>query len=299
MTTIEKLVFVTTNVLNALTKLGSNTPQDISIDYVKDDGTIEKSIFPNIKKFQDSLPGNLINGVTQLQGYATNGTHTIYQGDLNDLTTNGTVLAYDNCINSPVGHSFGFTETSVHMKGSWGTQTFTDMHTFEVLKRQRDGNGIFTEWKKFYSTANTTVDANGFIKEASPIINIFTDDFQLFGFENYKIKPIVRKISKGIYEIKNTQGISSNGWYIETPKNRNGSVYFNVDYTQNIKQPINKIKTPISDIVITLKVYERVWNPTSGVHENGVLIDINDLQNRYIAMRFNDIENEEYITIVN
>ncbi|WP_216071544.1 phage tail protein [Acinetobacter haemolyticus] len=82
-----------------------------------------------------------------------------------------------------------------------------------------------------YSANNTTVDANGFIKKASPIIQLFADKIELndeaqqqsIGFE---------KLGVGDYLIKGSSGFAQEGWYIETPKDANGNLLVAVVYEQ-------------------------------------------------------------------
>ena len=82
-----------------------------------------------------------------------------------------------------------------------------------------------------YGANNTTVDANGFIKKASPIIQLFADKIELndeaqqqsIGFE---------KLGVGDYLIKGSSGFAQEGWYIETPKDANGNLLVAVVYEQ-------------------------------------------------------------------
>ncbi|MBS7827382.1 hypothetical protein J7624_09530 [Wohlfahrtiimonas chitiniclastica] len=100
-------------------------------------------------------------------------------------------------------------------------------------------------WRKLYDTVNTTVDSNGFIKQASPIIHLFDNEIDYSGFNK---DPVFEKLSTGVYKISNTNGLragkTSGDWYIELPKDRYGDPYFNVEYER------------IEDGVI-VRVYER------------------------------------------
>lgn len=149
-------------------------------------------------------------------------------------------------------------------------------------------DGIFSNPREIYHTGNTTVLGTGAIHVASPILKLKTDSFEVEGFTK-DCNPAATRKSKGVYEITGTQGLRSDGWYIETPKDRNGNKYFNVEWSQNIEQPLAEIETPVDGIVVTLSVFERAWNPATGIHENGAPIDINDLQSRWIDLRFNEV----------
>lgn len=94
------------------------------------------------------------------------------------------------------------------------------------------GSDIETYPLKMHSLlhdGNTTVDASGFIKAASPIIKLYADNIKP-NDEASEQNPIFKKIEVGCYLIKNTKGFAQEGWYIETPKDANGNVLFSVIY---------------------------------------------------------------------
>lgn len=78
---------------------------------------------------------------------------------------------------------------------------------------------------------NTTVDANGFVKSASPIIKIFADKIELNN-EAQQQNIEFEKLGIGDYLIKGSSGFAQEGWYIETPKDANGNVLVAVVYEQ-------------------------------------------------------------------
>lgn len=88
---------------------------------------------------------------------------------------------------------------------------------------------------------NTTTDSNGFIKAASPIINLFSDRIKLN--EEAKKQPIIfEKLGVGDYIVRGSNGLSQSGWYIETPKDANGNVLFSVIYETLVNGDIS-VKT--------------------------------------------------------
>lgn len=80
-------------------------------------------------------------------------------------------------------------------------------------------------------SGNTTVDANGFIKAASPIIKLFTDKIEP-NDEAAEQDITFEKINIGHYLVKGSSGFAQKGWYIETPKDANGNILFAVNYQQ-------------------------------------------------------------------
>lgn len=89
--------------------------------------------------------------------------------------------------------------------------------------------GSFGSYKKIYSEENTTVDSNGFIKAASPIVQLYADKIEL-NDEAAEQDITFEKIATGHYLFKGSSGFSKQGWYIETPKDANGNVLFSVIY---------------------------------------------------------------------
>ena len=81
------------------------------------------------------------------------------------------------------------------------------------------------------TTANTQVDPNGFIKNASPIISLYADKIEL-NDEAKQQKITFEKLGVGDYLIKGSTGFAQEGWYIEMPKDANGNVLVAVVYEQ-------------------------------------------------------------------
>ena len=94
---------------------------------------------------------------------------------------------------------------------------------------------------KMLSNKNTTVDGNGFIKAASPVIKLFANKIEA-NEEAFEQNPTFEKVGVGYYLLKNTEGFSDNGWYIEMPKDANGNVLVAVQY-QQLEDDTIEVKT--------------------------------------------------------
>jgi len=83
---------------------------------------------------------------------------------------------------------------------------------------------------------STTVDANGFIKKASPIARLtddpakmpvgFLEDFSLGGCAavNHEAEGVTaEKVSTGVYKVRGSLGFHTDGWTIEIPQDTNGN----------------------------------------------------------------------------
>ena len=134
----------------------------------------------------------------------------------------------------------------------------------------RHSNESASGWlpvRKFYSTGNTTVDGNGFIKAASPIAQLFADKIELN--DEAKEQDITfEKIGVGDYLIKGSLGFAQEGWYIEMPKDANGNVLVAVIYEQLANNDIsvktydymlNKKGRIVPDLETPLDIPEARW----------------------------------------
>lgn len=92
-----------------------------------------------------------------------------------------------------------------------------------------------TAWVHFWNTGNTTVDASGFIKKASPIVRIcdpglstrddLSDGFTVAGYgavNDEAAGVVVERIELGRYRILGSLGLSVEGWQVNSPSDRNG-----------------------------------------------------------------------------
>ena len=99
-----------------------------------------------------------------------------------------------------------------------------------------------------------SVDANGFIKKASPIVRLFADRLEL-NDEAEEQNVVFERLGAGDYLIKGSLGFSQEGWYIEMPKDANGNVSVAVVYKQlpnndiSVKTYAKKFDEETGDIV--------------------------------------------------
>lgn len=134
------------------------------------------------------------------------------------------------------------------------------------------------------STRNTTVDANGFIKAASPILRLtnnsdamdesFGDGFLTYDYcaVNSEAEGVTaRKIGKGKYKIIGANGLAKEGWTIEIPQ----------DINKNLLCFVDAEEVDSGDIVIS--VYKRKFDVESSMVVSGDAMDIPD--GRWIDVR--------------
>lgn len=126
----------------------------------------------------------------------------------------------------------------------------------------------------FRTTQNTWVDGNGFIKVASPVVELYANEIKL----NNEAKDqdiVFEKVDVGSYLLKGTTGLAQDGWYIEQPKDSNGNIFHAVEYGTHDNGDI------------WIKTYEQIMDGTRIVADHNKPIDIKE--NRFISLRLNEL----------
>lgn len=158
-------------------------------------------------------------------------------------------LLYDNAMTA--GNGAGDFQIRRHVAGTWYTPI------------------------TIRTTGNTWVDGNGFVKAASPIIELYSDKINLN--DEAALQPIeFEKLGIGDYLIKGSSGFALEGWYVEQPKDSNGNIFHAIEYEQLVN----------GDLAI--KTYEcAIDNTGKIIADHSKPIDIK--QNRFVTLRLNSL----------
>lgn len=195
-----------------------------------------------------------------------------FEARMQNQSANGTTAN-----NYPVGGSYGALiryDSDTHgfqqMFVSGGTKIFT----------RTKSAGSYGAWVEYRTTGNTTVDSNGFIKNASPIIQLFADKIEL-NDEAQQQEITFEKLGAGDYLIKGSTGFAQDGWYVETPKDANGNVLFSVVYET------------LENGDISVKTYKKKFDfeTASIVADLSQPVDITE--NRWIDLRLQELPQPE------
>ena len=147
-----------------------------------------------------------------------------------------------------------------------------------------NGSTTVKRFFKFYDDANTTVDANGFIKVASPIVRLFSDRIELN--EEAVLQDIAfERVDVGHYLVKGSRGFATDGWWFNVPVDGNGN-----------KIVASTHKT-LADGTLEIKTYKRKFDIETAtiVPDFDQPIDIPNSSNgeqRWIDIRLNEILKE-------
>lgn len=149
----------------------------------------------------------------------------------------------------------------------------------EIIRRTKPYSKAWTAWANFLTSANTTKDSNGFLKGASPIVKVHADKVVL-NDEAEQQNATFKKNGIGDYTITTQSGLSTDGWYIELPKDMNGNP---------------KVAVTLSEVdgVISLKTYKRIFSMETFTFVPDLDNPLDIPETRWIDLRLNEIPAEE------
>lgn len=179
--------------------------------------------------------GNLPNPIS-VGNYGLGGTTPIAMPDPNNVGQNMFFSFLKNTTNAPstepwAGITGGFDGASRWQLGWAMGGTKNNLQT-----RVRAPTGVWSTWANLWHSTNTTVDANGFLKSASPIARLssnpekmpdeYLDGFTLSGLAavNGEAAGVTaERVSVGVYKVTGSLGFALEGWNIEVPQDVNGN----------------------------------------------------------------------------
>jgi len=147
--------------------------------------------------------------------------------------------------------------------------------------------GVWSNPVRILNGANTTVDANGFIKAASPIVKLFADKIE--PNDEAAEQPLsFEKLGIGHYLVKGSSGFAKEGWWIEIPTDTHGNKICAVEYET------------LENGDLEIKTFKKKMNDEGDIVANlDAPIDIPSNVNgqpRWIDIRLNEIKKPKVIT---
>ena len=133
-------------------------------------------------------------------------------------------------------------------------------------------------WRVFWSDGNTTVDTNGFIKRASPVIKLYGTGLIECNEEAEGVT--ASREAEGVYRVTGSCGLHPEGWTVEIPQDINGNFLCFVD-----------IKTA-DDGELTVSVFRRRFDIKTAMVVAGDPMDIPG--ERWIDLRLDMPENSAW-----
>ena len=152
---------------------------------------------------------------------------------------------------APSGAVAGYVDVKAAASTLWAAMHWYNITDGRHWFKLRDSSGVVGAWKEYRTTVNTSVDGNGFIKAASPIVKLFADKIELNN-EAKEQDITFEKLGVGDYLVKGSTGFAQEGWYIEMPKDANGNVLVSVIYKQ------------LDNNDISVKTYAKMFDEETG-----------------------------------
>lgn len=227
-------------------------------------------------------------------GYVNSRARSLPQSySLNDLLSENVTGVMGQSFWSSAGTSQGYPTNNevaiIHqmniMKNSQsGSIPYTVQMCFSgtsgIQYRYKVDQNAISAWYLFRTSKNTTVDANGFVKSASPIVNLFANGIELNDEAELQMIEF-EKIGTGDYLIKGSLGFAQEGWYIEMPKDANGNVLVAVVYEQ------------LSNNDISVKTYAKKFDEETGDVVPNLSKPRDIPESRWITLRLQELPKPE------
>lgn len=134
-----------------------------------------------------------LTGYTLASDYRINGAFYANVSSMTDTFDGG---------NNHVLNVFGYSNRT------YGFQIAFPFGVDKMAFRRIQNNGVGA-WKEVWSTANTTVDSNGFLKKASPIVKLFGDGSSELNEESLGVT--TERIGQGVYRVSGVLGFNGDG----------------------------------------------------------------------------------------
>lgn len=138
---------------------------------------------------------------------------------LDDLQIQGFWRYGSATIGAPSGAGMMIHFTRIPSSSFGGMLQMAISHLGDVYFRARAADG-WNSWSRIWQNRNTTVDANGFLKEASPILRLSDTGIEA---PADPLEATFEKPDVGHYQLRNVPPLAGVGWQIEVPQDANGN----------------------------------------------------------------------------
>ena len=215
------------------------------------DGTNLNKLGTAAFKNTGESPGNVIG----VGDFGVGGNNSVSIGSFETYRGNCFIASQPGTTSYPGAYALGY---QLNGADEWQAYLMQEVANNNVYFGRRPSPAQPIYWSLARTTTNTTVDGNGFIKNASPIVKLFADKIEM-NDEAQQQSIEFQKLGVGDYLIKGSTGFAQDGWYIETPKDANGNVLFSVIYTTlengdiSVKTYKKKFDLETASIVADLK----------------------------------------------
>lgn len=217
-------------------------------------------------------------------------TRTVYTEDnstnVNTLKAGQTIFVSRDAPNSP--SLFGTYKSYIFTRSNTPSTAIDELYLHQDAYDRKTGrhafrvkeDGVWTNWNTTYSTANVTKDSNGFLKGASPVIDLYDNKIDLNHDATEQGGITFEKLGVGDYLIKGSLGFAQEGWYIEMPKDANGNVLVAVVYEQ------------LENSDLSIKTYAKRFDDETGDIVPNLTKPRDIPDGRFISLRLHELPKE-------
>ncbi len=154
----------------------------------------------------------------------------------------GTYLLGAGLANNPIGTG---SVQVIHLgAGVVFLEARRDLDGTRIWFRAWRSGGWGFAWAQQWHSRNTTVDANGFIREASPILRLFSDRTE------EPVEPVgaeFKRLGVGRYSLSNVAPLARKGWQIEVPQDANGARLVHITTRYSAAKRVLSVTTTVPD----------------------------------------------------
>lgn len=172
------------------------------------------------------------------------------------------------------------TGVSLSLKRSSISYVISTIGTTTTILSYIGETNTVVSYSEVYTTSNTTKDANGFLKGASPVVDMYDNKIDLNHDAEKQGGITFEKLGVGDYLIKGSLGFAQEGWYIEMPKDANGNVLVAVIYEQ------------LANNDLRIKTYAKRFDDETGDIVANLLKPRDIPTGRFISLRLHELPKE-------
>ncbi|QIP93153.1 hypothetical protein [Serratia fonticola] len=158
------------------------------------------------------FPGVVQSGTTALMktgDYGLGSLIPVVITDMNVAGVNQFVRCSNNTPGAPTTGPWAGLQGGHNESSRYQLAWRADSNVVDLRARCSSWSGGFGSWASMWHTANTTVDANGFIKKASPIVKLFGTGESELNDESRGVT--TERLSEGVYRVSGVLGFNGDG----------------------------------------------------------------------------------------
>lgn len=225
--------------------------------------------------------GNVMEvGAFGFGGSAFSSTSNAAQGLSSDLLGKTIMVAYSDSITVGYGRGINFSASAGRAHQIIGASYAADLYHVYIENINVAINQRAVTYSKIWTSSNATKDSNGFLKGASPVLDMYDNKIDLNHDAEQQGGITFEKLGVGDYLVKGSLGFAQEGWHIETPKDTNGNVLVAV------------VETQLENNDLSIKAYAKRFDDETGDIIPNLTKPRDIPDGRFISLRLHELPKE-------